>query len=394
MSRPGQQTMAASRAITSGLFVSALAAGVAFLTNILMSRQLGPASRGEVAFVLQLAYMVTPVMLLGVDRQRLRIGTVSSGLRLPSHITVGCLVLTAVALALTRDWQALVGPVVYVLAALTILRCDAFRENHFRLYLACMVGYQLTIGIGSLVLYFLNVENWVAWMIPYAAPAVLLVVVVAIKQPYVFLPRRVCSDVNSHTLALLPAGVAAVVVTRLDRVLLGILSPDAQLGLYISVATATEVLAWLANSLADHRVARYHIQGAGRRGLTAMLACDLILFVPLAVVAGIAIWLGVLPILGPDYAAGSSLIVPLCLAAVALAVYRQTVSWNLGGPNPRRATVVESVTALLAIPTYIVAVANWNALGAAWSSLIVYVVGSLVGILVVGAAAVRTSGKR
>lgn len=382
MPRLGQRKIAASRAMTTGLAVSALAAGVAFLTNIVMSRQLGPGPRGEVAFVLQLSYMLTPIVLLGVDRQQLRHGGISGDQRLPSHLTVACLTLTAASLAIFRDWQALVGPIVYVLAALTVLRCGAFRENSFRWYVGCMVGYQLVICAGSLILYFLDVDNWVAWTIPYALPAVVLLAAVAVKQPNAFMPRRIFLSVSSHSLTLLPAGVAAVVVTRLDRVLLGVLSTDAQLGLYIAVATATEVLAWLANSLADHRVARYDPHVASRRDLVVMLSRDSLIFGPLAVVAAFAIWLGLLPMLGPEFSSGAGLIAPLCLSAVALALYRQAVSWNLGSAKPKRATILESATASFAVPAYVLGVAMWGALGAAWSSLLVYSVGCSLGILV------------
>ena len=51
---------------------SALAAVVAFVVSILSARVLGPAGRGEVATVLQFAYIVAPFVGFGADRLLLR----------------------------------------------------------------------------------------------------------------------------------------------------------------------------------------------------------------------------------------------------------------------------------------------------------------------------------
>lgn len=380
MPRLGQRGSSAGKALTNGLIVSALAAGVAFLTNILMSRQLGPAPRGEVAFVLQLSYMLTPIVLLGIDRHELRHGVITGGRRLPAHLTVACLILTLVALVVSRDWETLVGPVVYVLASLAVLRSAAFRTNSFKWYFGCMASYQLLICAVSIALYAMSVDNWAAWTIPYAAPAVLILGVVLLKHPRVLLPKMIFTDVSPLSLSLLPASVAAIVITRLDRVFLGILAPTDELGLYIAVATATELLAWLANSLADHRVIRYDPKYARLRHLLAMLARDLLVFFPLSMATGFGIYWWLLPLLGPDFTAGSALIIPLCLAAIALAMYRQSVSWNLGSLRPVRATFVEGTTAAFAVPTYFIAIEIDGALGAAWSSLLIYSLGCVVGV--------------
>ena len=63
--RLGQRGLVAAMT-TTGL--SLVTAGVAFLVNIAMARALGPDNRGHLALVLQAAYVVTPVVALGVDR--------------------------------------------------------------------------------------------------------------------------------------------------------------------------------------------------------------------------------------------------------------------------------------------------------------------------------------
>src|SRR5688500_12078300 len=59
-------------AVAASSSTALAAAVVAFIVNILIARLLGPGPRGEVALVLQGAYVIAPLLALGVDRQALR----------------------------------------------------------------------------------------------------------------------------------------------------------------------------------------------------------------------------------------------------------------------------------------------------------------------------------
>ncbi|WP_041369470.1 lipopolysaccharide biosynthesis protein [Nakamurella multipartita] len=368
--------------MSAGVLLSALAAGVAFITNILISRELGPDSRGEVAFVLQASYLIVPFVLLGAERVALR-RSGDQGSFVPVHLTSLCLLVTVAVFALTRDWTALIGPVVYTIATLAVLRSRSFRDNQFSTYTLLIAGYQLTILAFAVTLYLLKVQDWFMWTLAYALPAIPIVVVAGLRRN-IKLGRGMFVDVSADSLKLLPASISAVIVTRLDRVILGILAPESQLGLYVSVATATEVLTWLANSLGDHRVSTL-AGGRDRRGqLMGILARDCLIFIPIATVAGLTIWLWLLPLLGPAFASAAPLILPLCLAAVMLSLYRQAVSYNLGRHDPTRVTVIEVSTAAVAVPVYFVSIYYGASQGAAWSSLVVYAIGLMIGIALTG----------
>lgn len=343
---------------------SVLAAGVAFAVNLLMARSLGPDSRGDVALLLSVAYFVTPVTLLGVDRLVLRQGGVG-----PAHLGGFVLVLNVVAtagLSIVLGWSAVVVGAVSLCGAMTVVaRARALHSGHVRTFALLFVSQQAGILLTSVGLFVAGVTDWRLWALGYCLSAPVFAVV-ELRSAL----RRDALPVGRLALTLLPGAVAALVVTRVDRVLLGSLGGAYELGLYVTVATATEPVFWISQALADRRSSAAHDR-------TGRLAVDVAVFTATSTVLSVALWFAVEPLFGPQFAPAKAFIVPLGVAGILLALYRQGIAALVRSASPRRASVVELATAAVALAVYAVTVTRWGAAGAAWGSAVVYLVGLL-----------------
>jgi O-antigen/teichoic acid export membrane protein len=379
------------RAMSTGASVAALAAVVAFITNILMSRALGPSARGQVAFVLQMAYLMSPLMMLGVDRTLLRSDASKDQQAARRHLLVVALILGIALVVIFRDQRALAAPIAYALSWIALARSCSFREGAFRAYVQTIAAYQVFVLAASVTFYAVGVDNWIVWLAPYLVPAV-AICLYDIATDFRRRLRRTFAGVSAASLKVLPSAIATTIILRAERVIMPLASSDAQLGIYVAVATATEVIAWLANSLADHRVAR--LSGSNRphgRALLRILIRDGVLFCfPAGLVGAATYWL-LIPLLGSSFDSGRSLVAPLCLAAVILALHRQVNAWQLAGRWPGGVTVSTGAAAVVAVPVYIWAIAQAGALGAAWACVGVYTIALTAGLIMV---ALETRGKQ
>lgn len=346
-----------------------------------MSRALGPDARGELAWVLQAAYVVAPVMMLGVDRAALRADSARERRDGPAtrHLALTALVAGAVLLAMYRDWRALAAVVALATCWLAIERAEALRDHRFAEWSRWFLAYQGVIAVGTITLYLAEETRWFVWLVPYVAPACVVLGYEAWRA--VARPRAPFGAVTRTSLSLLPASLAGVVVMRAERVLMPVLASNAQLGLYVAVATATEPAYWLAQGLADHRSGR-DSGNRSRGALLRRLRRDVALFAVVASALGVGVWLLVVPVFGPEYAPSREFVLPLTVATVALAAYRQVVAWHLAGPSPDDVSRIEIATAVIAVPCYSVGIHLWGALGAAWASMVVYTAGLAVALAV------------
>jgi O-antigen/teichoic acid export membrane protein len=220
------------------------------------------------------------------------------------------------------------------------------------------------------------------WVLPYAAPAVLVVLaelVQIVRGRVAPLRQRLWRHLH-----LLPATLAAMLVLRLDRLMLPALSGFRELGLYVAVATATELVTWVAQALADHRVSRVNGSVDTLQRLKR-LGADAAKFGPLTAAVGIAIVVVVLPLMGPGFADATKLVLPLSVAALGLALYRQVVAWLTASDRTWLTSACEVGTAMVSVPIYLVAITRWDAVGAAWASCAVYAWGIVMGLVLLSA---------
>ena len=329
--------------------------------------------------MLQLAYLVSSLLLFGMDQQALRSESRQENGRLTRHLVPIAALLTAVLFPVFRDWRALAPVIALPLAWLAIRRSESLRDHSFSRYVRPYIAYQISVGACAILLFLSGNDDWHWWLLPYALPA-LIIFFIEITKNWRVRPGKILGHLNRVSLQLLPSTIATLVVMRADRLLMPTLASNSQLGLYTAVATATELIYWIAQSLADHRVSRLS-SSRNVISLIRSLAIDAIMFALVGTLSAFLISAILIPLLGPGFVSARHLIIPLSIAAVVLAIYRQCIAWHLGGPYPGTVSVIEVTTAAFALPCYWFFIRSGGALGAAWGSLAVYSFGVVVSLI-------------
>lgn len=379
-----------SRAVTGRVLTiagsSIVAAGVAFIVNIISARALGPEYRGHVATVLQLAYLVAPLVGFGADRALLRRSEPGQKDRyvLPSISAI--LLMGAIAgiviLPIYGPWAMLAIPTALITVAFSFYRSVAIESGSIRSYIIAFLFYQASILAGSLILLVFRIEEWQWWTVVYILPGAIAAIFAfrrVLRQSS--LRRAGIAASLKKNLQLLWASISRLITTRLNRVILPVIAGANSLGLFIVVATATEPLYWLAQSLADHQTSSASGKNYTRGALVKVLVKGSLLFIPIAVVGGVLLYLLLVPLFGKEYEPALNLVLPLTIASVVLALNRQISGLLLASSKPDSVGSVEGAAAVSAIVVYPIAIFFWGTQGAAWGSIAIYSVGLLFGYL-------------
>lgn len=366
---------------------SMVAAGVAFLVNIISARALGPEYRGHVATVLQVAYLAAPLVGLGAERALLRHreGVSDRGHVLPSVVSMllGAGLIAFIVWPIYGPWVMLAAPVALVSVTFGYYRADALNSRAIRGYLISFLAYQASILLGSLALLLLEVTVWQWWVAVYIVPGIFLAAygLYRVRRRTVLPVANIVVAVKRNA-ALLTAGLSKLIATRLNRVILPVIAGADSLGLFIVVATATEPLYWLAQSMADHRTTTgAGSRLAGRGAVVRVLLRDALIFAPLGAVGGVALYLLLVPLFGQAYAPALELVLPLTLAAIVLASFRQAAGLVLSSIRPDRVGTTETIAAVAAVVIYPVTIYFWGAAGAAWGTIAVYLIGLVAAVI-------------
>lgn len=362
---------------------SALAAIVAFIVSILSARVLGPTGRGEVATVLQCAYLAAPLVGFGADRLLLRRDSKGHGF-IPSTwamLLVAALVAAVVALVY-GPWQAMAAAVALVTVSFAFARATAISQGTIGFFVYLFAAFQGSVLIISAGLWLANVTDWRWWAAAYLFPALPLALwALSHTRRTTGVPAAGIATVARHNAPFMFSSLGALATTRLDRVLLPVLASPAALGLYIVVATATEPLYWVAQSIADQRTSDASRATAASKSVWVRLGVVAAIYAALGGIGGWLLYLLIVPIFGPDFAPAQQLVAPLALAAVALGCYRYLCGEILGGTRPRLLGRVEAIAAVIAVVCYPVGIIWGAALGAAWASVVVYLAAGLVAVV-------------
>jgi hypothetical protein len=243
-----------------------IASAVAFVANILAARTLEPSGRGELALLLQIAYLSSLGLVLGTDRSvvvvyagtPVRIVTRSFVRLLVAPSTV-CLALVVAVATLgvpgIGSWR--IGLALALLFAITnalsrAVRSIAIAAGRYQDYLRYGLFSSGLLMLAILSLFLLRVSDSVLWVLAYlVAGTVSTVACVArwawsgrLASPAGVIPEDGPRQARREGLQLLPYALAHSGVLRLDRLLLAGLASTAALGVYASVATMTELIAW------------------------------------------------------------------------------------------------------------------------------------------------------
>lgn len=388
MSDAAQAVLARHRwtAMLSTTGVSLAGAGVALVVNILMARELGPSSRGQVALVLQSSYLVAPLLAWGLDRQALR-GDMGAPPQ-TRHLWVATIVLAAVAgLAGSLVALACVCVAAYT-GAITIERGVGMARRSLVRFVVVYLLAQAWILAASTTLYLAHVDDVTWWLAVYVAPAPVLLGLAILD----WTRRKGPTTGPSRTsFVYMLGGVSSMLAGRVDRLLLPVLSSTHQLGLYMAIATASEMIAWAARGLGESRVSDYVDRELTRAQLAHLAVKDLWWFGLAAVPVAVGLFLVVVPLLGPSFSASRTLVIPLCAASAAWCVYLQMSSRWLGAGSATRSVSLDLATTAVTTVLVCILVPFYDALGAALACLVAYSVMSVVAVALAPRGASRTT---
>lgn len=396
-SRSGQSGQLARRIGTIATIsaASALAAVVAFVVSILSARVLGPTGRGEVATVLQFAYIVAPFVGFGADRLLLRrddhnYGYIPSGIAMTTVALVACVIAAVV----YGPWTAMAGIVALVTVSFSMVRAMAISRGRISFFVAVFIGFQGSVLLISTALYFLRVEDWRWWAGAYIFPALPLAVW-SLAKSRMHTDAKVGGIVETArtNAPFIASGLGPLATTRLGRVLLPALASPASLGLFVVVATATEPLYWVAQSVADQRTSEERGRELTAARVLRHLGVVTFAYSLLGAIGGVVLYYLIEPVFGQEFEPAKELVLPLTIAAVILGCYRHLCGEILGSDYPRRIGGVELASAVIAVICYPIGIVLGDALGLAWTSAVVYFAAAVVAAVVLLRPSNKPSGK-
>jgi O-antigen/teichoic acid export membrane protein len=403
---------------SSSLLLAQLAvATAAFVANVLAARGLAPDGRGELALLLQIAYLSSLGLLLGADRS---IVAVFGGA--PAHVAVhavrrlllrpmlyGIAVTGATVAVLPLGdrsawWLSvlLVAAFAVVNAFVRSMRSVAIAAGRHRDFVRFTVAGQLLLLATMALLLVSRVHVVEVWLVAY---------LVAGALPTLLCFRRwqraddAASDAGvtdgrvrqarREGLAVLPAAVADSGMLRLDRLLLPALASTSALGIYAAVGTMTELLAWPLLAYADARLGTWRAAADEARLRQRRI---LVVAVGYVVVAGAVltalIAALVVPLLGDQYEPARQLVLPLVAAAAVYGLSQVLGTLLLARRRGASASLAATVGFGVSALAYVLLIPDHGAAGAAYGSLIGYAASLVAAAALSGHRRLARDGER
>ena len=253
--------------------------GFSVLANLLAARVLGPGGRGQVAAALQVSYLFSFLVVMGLDRSLAMVAPAAavgdSWSVAKAAMKRRSTVMAFLGVIVSAVGFAIDEPRIWTFAFAVGLM--AVFNGHFRVIESAlinadrakvMVPIQVLSGATTLVLLggLAIVSTTVVgiWFAAYVASSIVVVLVANRKllrldgasltgQPPT-VDRRVWSRAG---LRLLPASMAGFATLRSDRLLLPLLSGSEELGLYVVAATFVDLASVPVESLANVLLPRW-----------------------------------------------------------------------------------------------------------------------------------------
>ncbi|WP_206445690.1 polysaccharide biosynthesis C-terminal domain-containing protein [Agrococcus sp. KRD186] len=384
---------------TALLFASQMVAAVAaFGVSFLAAFVMTPAERGDLALWLQLGYLATTLAMLGLERpatvhidgnfhavNRLQIRLLS-----PSIATLAALVLSvgmlAVLTGVNYTLLALIAlGAVFALVSLwgRTARVSYIISGQWKPFVGITVLIQVCLLLGAGVLAMADVSGVTAWATVYVTSAAITALVLLLSgaagraaPASLDLPPGKLSRLG---LELLPASLGNTAMLRSDRLLLPFLSSSSQLGLYVLVATATELASAPVKQYADAALRQWKRNPPTRSRFLWSIFVAGLFGAAMATCAALVCWLVISRWL-PDYRESLALLPPLIVAAAIYSCTRVQQGMLIAEDRTRSASFVEVTGMVASVISYVVLIPIFGAFGAAWGSVIGYTFALLAGI--------------
>lgn len=385
-----------------------LTGGVALAANILMVRALSPSGRGEVALMLQVVYLTTQVLLLGTERSFVAsYHDTAPAVAVRAYgrlLVVPCLVGVAAAVVYTTvapdrlnpgsGVVAMLGAYALIETAILATRAVAIATGRMADFLYARVIESLLLLALLVTLFVADVSHPVVWILAYllsGAVPTFAFLGIWLRQPVraaTTVPPGQNRLVRQEGLALFPAALSNMAMLRADRLALPALASTSALGLYASVATMTELLAWPLRAYADSRLGRWRAShrdgGLNARPIVVTAAVYALVVAPL--VAG-GLYLLIVPVFGHQYAPAKVVVLPLVAAAGLYAVSRISLGLLIAKGHNALVSAAEIAGFVVSFAAYLLLIPQYGILGAAYGSLLGY--GSCLAFALVTSRLVR-----
>lgn len=373
-----------------------LAAGVAFLVNIVIAWAMDPVARGILAFVLQITYTLTYVSLLGLERPFMATQKGTFPQLLVSFVRMTlpgwsiALLPIGVGLAGLLLGNPYLGPLGILIGAYLIgnsitqsVRVAYVGSRSWQHFVANAVASQLVLVVGAVALAVAGVDDVVVWLALYAltgaVSSITLFVCLRQGQGFAPLPVDVSKRLRRQGLKLLPASFGNSALLRSDRLLLPILSSPAQLGMYVPVAAIMEIAVWPIQQWVDASLRDWGSAGHTRAGQRKLVlrAVGLVLLTSVALAA--VAFVVVAFFLPPSYREALGLIPVLTLGSIVYGWTRIQEGLLVTRGKTGSVSIIETVGLVVSLASYVVLMPLWGAMGAAWGALLGYLACALLG---------------
>jgi O-antigen/teichoic acid export membrane protein/O-antigen ligase len=407
--RLGRDVLTTGLRDSAGLLLLAQGATavVALLANIMASRSLLADGRGELALLLQIAYLGTLGVTLGTDRSLVAVygglpvhQVVRAQVRLlvrPSVVALclglaGDLALPLVGLGRWRLAGLVVGLFIISNAFVRASRAVAIAGDRQHDFVIATIVEQLLLIVALAALALSGVDSVIVWITAYLVTAIGPVVFYLIRWGRTGspdsddAPRR--REARREGLQLVPSSLANTGMLRLDRLLLVPMASTAALGHYASVSTFTELITWPLLAFADNRTGvwrRRHDTGH-LRSRTILLGAMVFVISGSLITAGLT-W-SLVPLLGPGFEDVHALIPPLVAAAGVLGLSQVVMSLLVARRRNTWASASDMGGFAVSLAAYLTLIPRHGAAGAAWGSLIGY-----SAALIIGGTALALAGR-
>jgi len=376
-----------------------LIGAVALAANVMMVRALTPAHRGEVALMLQVVYLATQALLLGTERSFVAAyhqAPPAAAVRAYARLLVvpcGLGVAAAAAYAMLAPAGLTPGPVVialittYALAEAVSLASRAVTIAIGRVhdFLASRVIESILLLAVMAVLFLARVDSPELWLVAYILACLVPTagyLVFWLRLPGAAIENDQNRLVRRQGAALFPAAISNMAMLRSDRLALPVLASTTALGLYASVATMTELLAWPLRAYADSRLGRWraaHQEGTLRTRPIVTAAIVYVVLVGPVLAAGM--YLLIVPVFGHAYAPARSAVLPLIAAAGLYAISRINLGLLVAKGHGTLVSAAEIAGFAVSFAAYLLLIPRHGILGAAWGSLLGYGAGLVFALI-------------
>jgi O-antigen/teichoic acid export membrane protein len=377
------------------LLMQVLAASTAFAVNILSASVMEPEGRGQLALLVQVTYVLTVIALLGVERPYVAVRKTSfdravtemNALATPGYLLLIVIAIVVVLCALA-GWLkiALIGGLVLFFLmgniAARIVRTGYIASGSLPPFIAVSIATQMILLFTAVGLYFWGNTTPDAWFFAYglSGTAALIVLIGSVcRSGRTGFPEL--RQIRSSGIRLLPASFGNTAMLRSDRLLLPLLASNAQLGLYVVVATTMELASWPIQNWVDASLNRWREHQRNDRGYWRTIAGAALVTTLLAACLGGASYIVIQFALSPAYSESAILILPLAFAAVVYAATRVQQGLLIAGGRAKSVSAAELVGMVVSLGAYLLLIPNWGAMGAAIASIIGYFCCFIAGLI-------------